>query len=68
MTEQEKSILMTAKLAGATKVMIDMFPFNKNDILFLDDRNKEVFTIEEDFLFEFLDTNKIYNIDEVSDC
>ncbi len=64
MTDKEKSIIETAKLAQAKTMMIDMFPFNKNDIFFFDDKDNVVLHIEEDGLFEDLEPKKMYNLDE----
>ena len=64
MTSEEKSIIYTAKLAGAKTIMIDMFPFNMNDIYFHDEKGHKVFQIEKDGLFEDLEPKKMYNLDE----
>lgn len=64
MTDKEKSIIETAKLAQAKTMMIDIFPFNKNDIFFFDDKDNVVLHIEEDGLFEDLEPKKMYNLDE----
>ena len=64
MTSEEKSIIYTAKLAGAKTIMIDMFPFNMNDIYFHDEKGHKVFKIEKDGFFEDLEPKKMYNLDE----
>lgn len=64
MTSEEKNLIETAKLAGAKTIMIDIFPFNMNDIVFHDEKGHVVFQIEKDGLFEDLEPKKMYNLDE----